>query len=145
MRFTANTFGQSMNGGGGGWFAITRTASDGIAMYFWPRYDGSVPAEVRNGATSVTPNASWGQPQALFPATNSCDFNSHLAPHQIIINLSFCVSSFLTKIACLFMKFIRDLGLDNRQISAAVVPLAMIVSLLKQSEPLYLINDPFRC
>ena len=90
--FTDGTFGEALNGGGGGYFVMARSASRGIAMYFWNRYDPNVPPEIKYGADNVTPNGSWGEPQALFP-TNNCDFNARFAPHNIIMNLSFCVST----------------------------------------------------
>ncbi|KAL5523597.1 hypothetical protein ACEPAG_7770 [Sanghuangporus baumii] len=87
--FADGTFGEALNGGGGGYFVMARSASRGIAIYFWNRYDSNVPPEVKYGSDSVTPNDSWGEPQALFP-TDNCNFNSHFAPHNIIVNLSFC-------------------------------------------------------
>lgn len=87
----ANNYGSGFNSAGGGWYVITRTNADGMAMYFWSRSDNNVPAEVRNGAPNLTPSPSWGKPEASFPSTQ-CDFSSHFTPHNIIINLTFCVS-----------------------------------------------------
>ena len=92
--FTEGTFGDALNAGSGGYFVVTRSASRGMAVYFWRRYNSNVPPEIQYRSNSLTPNDSWGEPQALFP-TDDCDFNSHFQSHNIIMNLSFCVS-FLT-------------------------------------------------
>ena len=72
-------------------------------MYFWPRGDRSIPLEIASGdAQSIDLDdylrdgggapERWGTPQAFFPASSSCDFNAHFSPHNLVINLSFCVS-----------------------------------------------------
>ncbi|TFK51707.1 endo-beta-glucanase [Heliocybe sulcata] len=76
-----SSYGPAFNNDGGGWYAIERTSSS-ITVWFWSRNSGSVPSDVRNGASS-------GTPTAYFPDTD-CDFASHFGPHNIIINLTFC-------------------------------------------------------
>ncbi|PFH48249.1 glycoside hydrolase family 16 protein [Amanita thiersii Skay4041] len=88
VRFpTTQSYGPSFNSIGGGWYALERTNLH-IRVWFWPRNSGSVPAEVKNGASTVNPD-SWGTPTALFPNT-SCDLASHFSQNNIIINLTFC-------------------------------------------------------
>lgn len=70
---------------------MKRTDSDGVSMYFWPRNDKSVPKEVRSNTGSISPSSSWGKPEGVWP-TSQCDFASHFTDHNIIINLTFCVS-----------------------------------------------------
>ncbi|KAJ8489562.1 hypothetical protein ONZ51_g2842 [Trametes cubensis] len=84
---TANSYGPAFNSAGGGWYAMERTSSF-IKVWFWSRTDGSVPADVKNGATSINTD-NWGTPYAYFPS-QSCDLNSHFGAHNIIINLTLC-------------------------------------------------------
>jgi len=68
-------------------YAMERISTQ-ISVWFWPRNDASVPAEVKNGASVVTP-ANWGTPFAKF-VNNNCDINSKFGPNNIIINLTLC-------------------------------------------------------
>ncbi|KAF9236017.1 glycoside hydrolase family 16 protein [Melanogaster broomeanus] len=81
------SYGPSFNSIGGGWYAIERTSTF-IKIYFWERGSASVPSDVRSPGTSVN-TSNWGTPVAYYPDT-SCDFSTHLGPHNIIINLTFC-------------------------------------------------------
>ncbi|KAF9446477.1 glycoside hydrolase family 16 protein [Macrolepiota fuliginosa MF-IS2] len=83
----ARSYGPIFNHQGGGWFAIERTNSF-IKIWFWSRAETDIPADVRNGETTVN-TANWGTPGAYFPNT-SCSLSSHFGPHNIIINLTFC-------------------------------------------------------
>jgi hypothetical protein len=77
-----------------------------IKVWFWSRTDGSVPAEVKNGATSINTSnwvmfscdsfleqrltvTSQGAPFAYF-SNAQCNIASKFGPHQIVINLTFC-------------------------------------------------------
>lgn len=82
-----SSFGPPFNGIGGGWYAIERNPSF-IKIYFWERGSSSVPGDVKHPGSSVKTD-NWGTPTAYYPSTN-CDFSSHLGPHNIIINLTFC-------------------------------------------------------
>ncbi|KAL4068802.1 glycoside hydrolase family 16 protein [Scleroderma yunnanense] len=82
-----NSFGPSFNGIGGGWYAIERTSSF-VKIFFWERESLSVPTDVRY-PTSFVITDGWGTPAAYFPNTD-CDFSTHMGPHNIIINLTFC-------------------------------------------------------
>ncbi|KAF9003020.1 concanavalin A-like lectin/glucanase domain-containing protein [Cyathus striatus] len=84
---TTQSYGPAFNNIGGGWYVVERSATY-IKVWFWARNDGSVPAEVKNGASTVNPD-NWGVPAAYFPNT-SCDFPSHFSAHNIIINLTLC-------------------------------------------------------
>ena len=70
-------------------------------MYFWSCNDPSVPPpffpEVRNGAISVTSSPSWRKPETA-PST-LCDLSMYFTPHNIIMNLTFC----MRLVACLFL------------------------------------------
>lgn len=84
------SYGIGFNNAGGGFYAATRD-STGINVWFWSRLDDSVPPEVSQLEISVSTDA-WGVPLASFPST-SCDYESHFDPHQIVFDLTFCVSS----------------------------------------------------
>ena len=129
--FTDNTFGQGLNNVGGGYYAITRNDQDGISMFFWERNDPSVPDAVANGASSLTPDSSWGEPQGYFPTTQ-CDFSSHFAAHNIIFDLSFCVRrGFLNMRIMLTNNHCRDRGVDQlSRASAVVIKIATVVSVI---------------
>ncbi|KAG7094982.1 hypothetical protein E1B28_005779 [Marasmius oreades] len=88
VRFNdGNSYGPALNNVGGGWYAMERTNS-AIKIWFWPRNSGSVPSQVRDGATSINTD-TWGTPVANFPST-SCPISSKFGPHNIVINLTFC-------------------------------------------------------
>ena len=107
---SANSYGPSFNAAGGGFYAMERTNSF-IKVWFWSR-NANVPSDVRNGGSTVNTDA-WvcylslshgihssktnrqGTPTAFFPNTN-CDLASHFGPNEIVINLTFCMFSFLS-------------------------------------------------
>ncbi|RDX44811.1 laminarinase [Lentinus brumalis] len=84
---TPPSYGAAFNNAGGGWYAVERTDTF-IKVWFWNREVPGTPGDVANGAGSVNTD-NWGQPFAYFPNT-SCDFPSHFAPMNIIINLTLC-------------------------------------------------------
>ena len=51
----SNSYGPAFNAAGGGWYVMERTDSF-IRVFFWSREDSSVPAEVKNGASTVNPD-----------------------------------------------------------------------------------------
>jgi len=83
----ANSFAAGFNSVGGGWYAMERTNS-AIKVWYWARNDGSVPSDVKNGASSIN-TSNWGTPFANFPNT-SCNLASEFGPNNIVINLTFC-------------------------------------------------------
>ena len=66
----------------------------GIRVWFWQRNDLSVPDEVQNPASIINP-ISWGVPQAWFQTGKNCDYESHFNGHEIVFDLTFCVSILL--------------------------------------------------
>lgn len=86
------SYGSLFNNLGGGFFAMARSADDGIRVWFWQRDDPSVPPEVQQGYESISPSPSWGVPDASFPNGDFCDYNSHFDEHIIVFDLTFCVS-----------------------------------------------------
>ncbi|KAF9526028.1 2 beta-glucanase [Crepidotus variabilis] len=81
------SFGTAFNDNGGGWYAIERSPTF-VKLWFWERNNAAVPADVKNGQSSVEP-AGWGEP--FFDMTNdNCDIDSNLKAHNLIINLTFC-------------------------------------------------------
>ncbi|KAL0062791.1 hypothetical protein AAF712_010329 [Marasmius tenuissimus] len=83
-----NSYGPGFNANGGGWFGV-ENRDEFIKIWFWPRNDASVPAEVRDGAANVNTD-TWGTPTAFFPSTGSCNIAEKFGPQNIIINLTFC-------------------------------------------------------
>ena len=71
-------------------YVMKRTASDGIAIWFWSRDDVTVPSAVRFGAPEIQPDYFWSLPAAYFPFTPSC-LSDHFDSHQIIFDDTFCV------------------------------------------------------
>lgn len=69
----------------------------GIQLYFWPRAKSAyVPTEIRelgSGGGLLDLDPSWGIPAANFPFfPNYCNYDEHFDAHQIIFDLTFCVS-----------------------------------------------------
>ena len=91
---------------GGGYFAMVRSQTLGIKIYFWSRDSVDVPPEIRecgSGGGSLYPDPSWGVPAADFPmCSDLCNYNDHFNAHQIVFDLTFCVShSFY--LPCIFL------------------------------------------
>ncbi|KIO18139.1 glycoside hydrolase family 16 protein [Tulasnella calospora MUT 4182] len=90
---TDKSYGPELNAVGGGWYAMERT-SQFVNVWFWARDDENVPDDVKDAATlkqsaKVNPDA-WGQPQANFVSSNTCDLDAAIKPQNIIFNLSLC-------------------------------------------------------
>ncbi|KAJ7287593.1 glycoside hydrolase family 16 protein [Mycena rebaudengoi] len=84
-----NSFGKGFNNHGGGWYAVERSATCGVSIWFWSRNDPSVPIEVKDGLSTVNPDPGmWGMPQASFPV-DTCD-QSRFDAHQVVFDLTFC-------------------------------------------------------
>ena len=99
------SYGSPFNAEGGGYFAIVRTKDDGVRIWFWSRNDGAVPPEVANPSSdllsskvTIFPTDQWGMPEAFFPLADgsTCDYDSHFNAHQLVFDLTFCVSTVLT-------------------------------------------------
>jgi len=90
----------------GGYFAMVRSRALGIKIYFWSRDSPDVPPEIResfSGGGSLYPDASWGVPAADFPmCSDFCNYDDHFDAHQIVFDLTFCVSD-LFYLPCTFL------------------------------------------
>ncbi|KAI0374157.1 hypothetical protein BV20DRAFT_988506 [Pilatotrama ljubarskyi] len=91
------SYGSDFNLAGGGYFVMVRSKTDGVRIWFWSRYDPAVPPEVRSppypvlfGTQSIYPNAYWGEPEATFPLSDQCDYESHFDAHSFVFDLTFC-------------------------------------------------------
>lgn len=76
-------------------YAMHRSRSQGVAVYFWPRTSTEVPSAVSRGYGLIQPDYTWGVPQAYFPFTSSCDYGTHFDAHKMVFDLTFCVRGFL--------------------------------------------------
>lgn len=78
---------------------MSKSASKGVQVWFWARDDAGVPPEIKkvskgNGGErkkEVKPEAWWGTPAATFPV-DECDWKKHFDAHQVVFDLTFCVS-----------------------------------------------------
>lgn len=70
---------------------MRRAKGEGISVWFWSRYDLEVPDEVQYGTKRVHVE-TWGSPEAVFTIEN-CDIESHFGLHEIVFDLTFCVSA----------------------------------------------------
>jgi hypothetical protein len=81
---------------GGGYFAMVRSSTLGIKIYFWSRHSVDVPPEIRgsgSGGGFLYPDPSWGVPAADFPMRPElCNYDDRFNAHQIVFDLTFCVS-----------------------------------------------------
>ncbi|KAF5386130.1 hypothetical protein D9615_002503 [Tricholomella constricta] len=84
-----NSYGAGFNSVGGGWFVLERSGAEGINIWFWSRSDPSVPLSVSQGFKTLSPNDSWGPPEARFP-TDSCNHATFFDPHRMIFDTTFC-------------------------------------------------------
>jgi len=63
-----------------------------VKVWFWPRYGSpEPPLDVRFNLGGVD-TTLWGKPASFFPSSDTCDLESKLAAHNIIINLTLCKS-----------------------------------------------------
>jgi hypothetical protein len=97
VSFTASgpSYGSAFNMNGGGYYAMVKSRSLGIQVYFWPRDSIIVPPEIRDcgsGGGSLYPDYfSWGLPAANFPMCSGyCDYDEHFNAHQMVFDLTFC-------------------------------------------------------
>ncbi|PWY97448.1 hypothetical protein BCV70DRAFT_143002, partial [Testicularia cyperi] len=83
------TWGTSLNQAGGGIVAMERsfgTTGQGVRVWYFPNSGDSLPSDLKNGSTTVTPD-NWGTPAAHLPIA-SCykDFSAH----NIIFDITLC-------------------------------------------------------
>ncbi|TFK81990.1 glycoside hydrolase family 16 protein [Polyporus arcularius HHB13444] len=97
---TPASYGSAFNAAGGGFFVMVRSrdaSGPGVRIWFWARDDPRVPLEVRAppptglfAPASLYPTAWWGQPDAVFPLSDNCDYAGHFDPHVFVFDLTFC-------------------------------------------------------
>ncbi|KAI0256408.1 glycoside hydrolase family 16 protein [Lactifluus subvellereus] len=96
VRFTGTpySFGDSFNQIGGGFYAMSKTRSHGVQVWFWPRNSPSIPTEISRDAQKgepVSPDWSWGPPAANFPMyPGYCNYEQHFNAHQMVFDLTLC-------------------------------------------------------
>ena len=66
-------------------------SSQGVYVWFFPRYDADVPPAVQYGNATIDPSTIAKMPDAVFQ-WDDCDYPSHFNEHQIVFDLTFCVS-----------------------------------------------------
>jgi hypothetical protein len=93
---------------GGGFFAMARSQTLGIQIYFWSRDSTKVPPEIRKHGSAggfLYPDASWGVPAADFPMNIghpvNCNYGHHFDAHKMVFDLTFCVGD-LFYLPCTF-------------------------------------------
>jgi hypothetical protein len=92
-----NSYGTRFNTEHGGWFVMERSRNRGISVWFWSRTDHNVPFSVKECSNTLSPDGSWGEPEAYFP-TDTCDYNTHFDDHRIIFDITLCVSTTLLQL-----------------------------------------------
>jgi hypothetical protein len=89
---SSKSFGAGLNGNAGGWYVMRKARDHGISVWFWSRDDSSVPFEIADGGDSIG-EGRWGKPDADFPTEEGrCGYAEHFDSHQIVFDLTFCVS-----------------------------------------------------
>ena len=70
--------------------------SDSVKIWFYPRNDEGVPEAIRQPGQCgqpILPDSTWGDPDANFPfSSQDCDYDQHFNAHQMVFDLTFCVS-----------------------------------------------------
>ncbi|KAI0256410.1 concanavalin A-like lectin/glucanase domain-containing protein [Lactifluus subvellereus] len=89
-----DTYGPSFNEGNGGFYAMAKSQTTGIQVWFWPYCSSSVPSEIRDGVPqgqSIAPDSTWGPPAANFTMVPGlCDYAQHFDAQEIVFDLTFC-------------------------------------------------------
>jgi hypothetical protein len=89
---STTTYGADFNNNGGGWYVMRKERELGVSVWFWGRNDPTVPSEIENSSQSLAPT-QWRTPDANFPtSSDNCDYDQHFNAHQIVFDLTFCVS-----------------------------------------------------
>jgi len=98
------SYGTTFNMNGGGYFAMVRSRTLGVKIYFWSRNSADIPPEIRKSRSGILyPDPSWGVPAADFPMyPDFCNYDDHFNAHQIVFDLTFCVSD-LFYLSCTFL------------------------------------------
>lgn len=84
------TWGSALNKAGGGIIAMERsfgTTGSGVRVWYFPNSSpNSLPSDLKNGSTTVSPD-NWGTPSAHFPVAYC--YND-FGPHKIIFDITLC-------------------------------------------------------
>jgi len=93
------SYGASFNLNSGGYYVMLKSRDCGIQIWFWPRDSPDVPKEISDGGVfegePLFPNPTWGAPAANFPLDpSSCGYDQFFDAHQMVFDLTFCVSDF---------------------------------------------------
>ncbi|OCH87309.1 putative beta-glucanase from glycoside hydrolase family GH16 [Obba rivulosa] len=86
----SSTFGPTFNTNGGGWYAMERSP-EGVSVWFWARFDKSVPKAISNGTDTLN-TTQFGTPIATFPNTSTCNFAQEFSAHHLLLDISLCGS-----------------------------------------------------
>ena len=95
LRYTS--YGAPFNLAGGGYYAMYK-GRDAVKIWSFPRRDYPIPQSIREGVPrgwAVDPDSDpfWGDPDAHFPFDPYlCDYKQHFDAHQMVFDLTFCVS-----------------------------------------------------
>ncbi|KAJ8456380.1 hypothetical protein ONZ45_g6588 [Pleurotus djamor] len=81
--------GPGFNAAGGGRFAMMKSRDEGIKVWHWSNADPNIPTDVKSNFAYLEPN-SWGPPEAHFPTSQECDYDSHFNSHQAIFDITLC-------------------------------------------------------
>jgi hypothetical protein len=113
-RFPSTTsYGADFNNVGGGWYVMRKARDLGVSVWFWGRNDPLVPLGIRDGYQYLA-TTQWRPPDADFPMhSDNCDYDQHFDAHQIIFDLTFCVSRQFERSNLIFLtlsSFIGGLG-----------------------------------
>ncbi|KAI0779399.1 concanavalin A-like lectin/glucanase domain-containing protein [Fomes fomentarius] len=101
------SYGSEFNRADGGYFVVVRTryGADGpnVRVWFWTRFDPALPPEIKTpgfglgpdltsdgGRPSIYPTPAWGLPEAEFPLSDQCEYDTHFDPHGLVFDLTFC-------------------------------------------------------
>lgn len=103
---SSSSYGDSFNKYGGGWYVMYR-GSDSVKVWFYPRDDEGVPEVIRQPGQCgepILPDSTWGDPDANFPfSSQDCDYDQHFNAHQMVFDLTLCVS-----LSCLIFRFLSN-------------------------------------
>jgi hypothetical protein len=110
---TTTSYGADFNNIGGGWYVMRRARNLGVSVWFWGRNDPLVPREISDCCQDLV-TVQWRSPDADFPMhSDNCDYDQHFDAHQIIFDLTFCVSRQFERSNSIFLtlsSFIGGLG-----------------------------------
>jgi len=87
------SYGTAFNSNDGGFYAMSKSPTTGIQVWFWARGSSAIPPEISQGASTgqTITTMDWGQPAANFTMLPGyCDYPSHFNAQKITFDLTFC-------------------------------------------------------